>query len=305
MAKKRSRTQSDGDREIPSAPGAAAAPAASSSTASEVRYPAVTRKTTHLKKKVLVLCSRGVTSSNIELLEDVLKLLPHGRKDSKFDKRELLSNVTEIAELAGCHYCLYFEARKMKDLYLWVANVERGPSVKFLVQQVKGMGDLRLTGNCLLGSRAILSFDKAFSDTPHLQVLQVLLRQTFSIPKGHPRSKPFHDHVLNFSLLRGRIIVRHYQVLPPTNGSREDDTLVEIGPRLALTPIKMLAGPFSGETLYANDKYVSPNTMRSQIKRKASRHTLGHVKQKERHSYRLNEQGAAELPEDQFADVFE
>ena len=35
--------------------------------------------------------------------------------------------------------------------------------------------------------------------------------QVFSIPKGHPRSKPFHDHVLNFSLFRGRVIVRHYQ----------------------------------------------------------------------------------------------
>ena len=29
----------------------------------------------------------------------------------------------EIAELNGCHLALYFEARKMKDLYLWAGSV--------------------------------------------------------------------------------------------------------------------------------------------------------------------------------------
>eukprot|EP00965_Chrysotila_dentata_P024930 826625-Pleurochrysis_carterae.AAC.11 len=67
----------------------------------------VARRTTHKKKKVLLLCSRGVTSSNIELLEDLLKLMPHSKKDSKFDKRELLSTLKEIAQLVGCHYCMH------------------------------------------------------------------------------------------------------------------------------------------------------------------------------------------------------
>ena len=69
------------------------------------------------------------------------------------------------------------------------------------------MRDLRLTGNCLLGSRPILSFDGGFNATPHLQLLQQLLAAIFSPPKGHPRSKPFHDHVLSFSLLEGRVLV--------------------------------------------------------------------------------------------------
>jgi len=268
-------------------------------------YPQVARRTTHKKKKVLLLCSRGVTSSNIELLEDLLKLMPHSKKDSKFDKRELLSTLKEIAQLVGCHYCMYFEARKMKDLYMWVANVETGPAIKFLVQQIKPMSDLRLTGNCLLGSRPMLVFDAAFDDAPELKLMRAMLQQVFSIPKGHPRSKPFHDHVINFVIVRGRIVVRHYQVLPPLNTSREDDTLVEIGPRFTLVPIKVLAGAFSGETLYSNVDYVSPNEARAALKRKASRSTVDHVRQKEKRRARINEHGVADLPFDDLEDAFD
>ena len=61
--------------------------------------------------------------------------------------------------------------------------------------------------------------------------------------QGHPRSKPFQDHVLCFSAVGGRIIVRHYQVVPPLHDAKkEGDTLVEIGPRLALTPIRIFTG---------------------------------------------------------------
>ena len=95
-------------------------------------YPSVTRKTTHKKKKVLAICSRGATSSNVELMEDVIKLLPHARKDPKFDKKEALTSIVEIAQLAGCHLALYFEARKMRLLYLWAGRIDGGPSVKFL-----------------------------------------------------------------------------------------------------------------------------------------------------------------------------
>jgi ribosome biogenesis protein BRX1 len=285
------------------------APAAADLSADEpqARYPQVARKVTGRKKRVLVLTSRGVTTTFRELMEDLLKLLPHAKKDSKFDKREALTNITEIAELAGCRLCLYFEARKMKDLYLWAAATEGGPSAKFLVQQIKGMGDLRLTGNCLLGSRAILSFDGAFDEAPHLQLLKRLFTAIFAIPKGHARSKPFHDHVMQFAWLGGRVVVRHYQVVPPLNeGSRGDgDTLVEIGPRFALTPIRVLDGSFRGATLYANGKYVSPNEARTELKRKRSKVTRGHVVQKEKRRARVNEHGMADIPDDELDDVFD
>ena len=152
-------------------------------------YHTVIRRATHKKKKVLVLASRGVTSAYMELMEDLMKLMPHCRKDPKFDKKEPLTSIVEIAQLAACKLCLYFETRKMKDLYLWAGRCEGGPSVKFLVQQVRPMRDLRLTGNCLLGSRPILSFDNAFETSPTLSVLKSLLSDIFAPPKGHPRSK--------------------------------------------------------------------------------------------------------------------
>lgn len=269
------------------------------------RYPAVQRRTAHKKKKTLVVCSRGVTSTNVELMEDLLKLMPHARKDPKFDKSEPLTSLGEIAELNGCAAVLYFEARKMKDLYLWVGAVKAGgPCAKFLVQQVRPMKDLRLTGNCLLGSRPILSFDGAFDGAPYLQLLKQLLAHAFAPPKGHPRSKPFHDHVLSFSVVGGRVLVRHYQVVPPLHDAKkEGDTLVEIGPRLALVPIRILGGVFAGETLYVNDTYQSPNLLRAEQKRRSAKRTIGHVAQKEKRRSRLA-QGADQPPADDLADVF-
>ena len=105
------------------------------------------------------------------------------------NKREPLTAITEIAQLAGCRYVLYFEARKRQDLYLWAAGTA-GPSAKFLVQQIKPMEALWLTGNCLLGSRPLLSFDGSFDQSPHMRLLKQLLATIFQAPKGHPRSKP-------------------------------------------------------------------------------------------------------------------
>jgi len=287
--------------------GPPAEPTPAAATGPVSRYPQVARRATHRKKRVLLLCSRGVTTTFVELMQDLIKLLPHARKDPKFDKREALSTITEIADLAGCRLCLYFEARKMKDLYMWAAATDGGPSYKFLVHQIKSMGDLRFTGNNLLGSRAILSFDAGFDSAPHLQLLKGLFTAIFAVPKGHAKSKPFHDHVLQFSWHEDRVVLRHYQVVPPKNEGKdsEGESLVEIGPRFALTPIRVLEGSFCGATMWANSKYVSPNEKRAEQKRQKSKTTRGQVIQKEKRRTRLNENGMADIPDDGLEDVFE
>lgn len=156
----------------------------------------------------------------------------------QLDAKDYLSAINEIAEMKSCTTCLFFEVRKRKDLYLWMSKTPLGPSVKFYVLNgmrnvvfqhsitsrvslssivvlsiaVHTMDELRLTGNCLKGSRPMLSFDGGFDTAPHLQLLKELFVQVFNVPRGHPKSQPFFDHVLSFSVLDGKIWVRHYQV---------------------------------------------------------------------------------------------
>lgn len=48
---------------------------------------------------------------------------------------------------------------------MWVAKTPNGPSIKLHVQNVHTMDELKMTGNCLKGSRGLLSFDKAFDES--------------------------------------------------------------------------------------------------------------------------------------------
>ena len=77
---------------------------------------------------------------------------------------------------------------------------------------VHTMAELKLSGNHLKGSRAVLSFDAAFDQQPHLQLMKEMFTQSFATPRRHPKSKPFHDHVISFHFLDNRIWLRNYQV---------------------------------------------------------------------------------------------
>jgi ribosome biogenesis protein BRX1 len=65
------------------------------------------------------------------------------------------------------------------------------------------MDELNFTGNCLKGSRPILSFDAAFDTEPHLQLIKSLFTQIFGVPPGARKSKPFIDRVMGFSFADG------------------------------------------------------------------------------------------------------
>lgn len=83
--------------------------------------------------------------------------------------------------------------------------------------------ELKLTGNCLKGSRPILSFDSSFDEHPHYSLLREMFVQIFGVPNHHPKSQPFVDNVLNFSVLDNRIWFRNFQILD-NNGA-----IAEIG----------------------------------------------------------------------------
>eukprot|EP00456_Euglypha_rotunda_P048391 TRINITY_DN3879_c0_g1_i15.p1 TRINITY_DN3879_c0_g1~~TRINITY_DN3879_c0_g1_i15.p1 ORF type:complete len:117 (-),score=22.24 TRINITY_DN3879_c0_g1_i15:22-372(-) len=95
--------------------------------------------------------------------------------------------------MKNCNNCIFFEARKKQDLYMWIGRVPDGPSAKFLVQNLHTLEETKTTGNCLKASRPLLVFDTNF-DNPeqqHWRMLKQLLMQVFGTPKGHPKAKPF------------------------------------------------------------------------------------------------------------------
>jgi len=217
------------------------------------------------KQRLLIFGCRGLGHRDRHLMQDLRTLMPHSRSDSKMHrKREPMFVVNEIAEMKNCNKCILFESRRKQDLFMWIGHVGggRGPSAKFVVENVHTMAELKMTGNCLKGSRPLLSFDKAFDESgPHMRLLKELLAQTFGVPNKHPKSQPFFDRVYTFTMLDDRVWFRHYQIV------EEDGSLAEIGPRFVLNPIKVFDASFSGATLWENPKYISPTAARQALKR--------------------------------------
>ncbi|MCI4386985.1 hypothetical protein PGIGA_G00069030 [Pangasianodon gigas] len=212
------------------------------------------------KERVLVFSSRGINFRTRHLMQDLKTMMPHSKADTKMDRKDKLFVVNEVCEIKNCNKCIFFEAKKKKDLYMWISNVPHGPSAKFLVQNLHTLAELKMTGNCLKGSRPLLSFDPKFDKEPHYALLKELFIQTFSTPQYHPRSQPFVDHVFTFTIADNRIWFRNYQII------EEDASLVEIGPRFVLNLIKIFQGSFGGPTLYENPHFQSPNAYRRMVR---------------------------------------
>lgn len=222
------------------------------------------------RQRVLLICSRGVNARHRHLINDLGAMMPHARKESKFDTKSKLYQLNEIAELYNCNNICYFEARKHTDLYLWISKAPNGPTAKFHVQNIHTMEELHFTGNCLKGSRPVLSFDSSFDETPHNQLVKEMLTHTLGVPPRARKSKPFIDHVLTLSIVDDKIWCRNYQISEQTG---EDKTkgetelsLVEIGPRFVLTLVTILEGSFGGPVIYENKEFVSPNFVRAQLR---------------------------------------
>lgn len=201
-------------------------------------------------------------------------LMPHHRPESKMERSKTLSVINEMCEMKHCNKTILFEGRRKKDLYMWLANVPDGPSVKFQVSNIHTLGELKLTGNCLRGSRPLLSFDENFAQLPYLQLMKELFTQIFGVPNHHPKSQPFFDHVYTFAFVDKRIWFRNFQILS------EDGGLSEIGPRFVMNPVKIFDGSFGGDTLWENPDYVSPAKYRQMLKKNVKDRYVNRINQK-------------------------
>ncbi|KAJ6753736.1 RIBOSOME BIOGENESIS PROTEIN BRX1-like protein 2 [Salix purpurea] len=130
------------------------------------------------KEKVLVTCSRRINYRYRHLMLNLVSLLPHCKKDSKVESTSTKgATLNELVELKNGSSSLFFECRKHKDLYLWMAKSPSGPSVKFLVNAVHTMEELKLTGNHLKGSRPLLTFTANFDKDTHWKLLKEMIIQ--------------------------------------------------------------------------------------------------------------------------------
>jgi len=215
------------------------------------------------KQRVLLVGSRGTSNKVRHLIKDLAHLLPHTKTETKMNKQGGFAQINEMAEYKNCQNMMFFEARKRKDTFLWMSpDASEGPSVRFLVENVHTMAELRFTGNCLTRSRPILSFHEDFDDAakPEMQLIKLCLQKSFTTPRYHPKSQPFIDHIFNFSIVDGKIWFRNYQVDDITKD------IVEVGPRFTLTPACVFAGSFQGAKVWKNEDYQSPNERRRMIK---------------------------------------
>jgi len=124
------------------------------------------------------------------------------------------------------------------------------------------MDELKLTGNCLKWSRPLLHFDATFETQPHLQLIKEVFTHVFAAPDGHPKVKPFFDHILCFYVTKdNKIWFRNFQIVDRLTGSGEKMKLAEIGPRFVLDPVRILSGSFDGDVLYNHDFYVAKKSI--------------------------------------------
>ncbi|EPY49553.1 ribosome biogenesis protein Brx1 [Schizosaccharomyces cryophilus OY26] len=254
-----------------------------------------------IKQKVLVLSSRGVTYRQRHLLTDLINMMPHSKKDSKFESKDRLYELNELADLYNCNNIYFFESRRREDLYLHIARAPNGPTVKFHIENLHTMDELNMTGNALKGSRPILSFDKTFDSAPHLKIVKELLQQTLGIPKGARRSKPFIDRICTLTIADNKIWFRNYEIRQNEDPEKDPVTLFEIGPRFVMTIINILEGSFGGPVIFKNDTFVSATMVRAALRKQSAQRYVNRQENKLEHAVRVKQN---ELPEDPLEDVF-
>jgi len=236
------------------------------------------------KQRALVVASRGISHQERYLVNDIMSLLPHAKKECKIEKNTAREELNDICFNHSCKNALYFEHRR-RELVMWLFRSPDGPCAKFQVRNIHTLNEIKMTGNCLKYSRPLLSFDESFETKPHLKLLKEMFTHTFNTPKNHPKSKPFYDHVLSFCNVNDNIFFRNFHIVNELkdkfcDGDDVDKLqLIEIGPRFSLNLIRIFDGPLGGKTIYQNPNYVSPAFIR---RRNAEKFKFRNVKETNR-----------------------
>lgn len=199
----------------------------------------------------LVLGTRGIKARHRHLLRDLLQLLPHGKLGSKLSTEEGLKRVLRLCEDSRCGSALLLDVRDPRRLYMWAATCPDGPSAMFQVANIHTVSELKLEARRVSGARNVVVFDPSFDSTAELRVLKALLTHTFSVPRDRAAAAAQQEaaarHSVTFSWLDGRIWMRVYRIQTDVAGALD---VAEIGPRLVLAPVRIIASGFGGAILH-------------------------------------------------------
>ena len=200
-------------------------------------------------RSCLLLGTRGIKARHRHLLRDLKNLLPHAALGSKLDTEDGLSSVLQLCEDRMCGTSLLLDARDRRRLYMWAANCPDGPSIMFRILNVHTVAELKLEAHRVVDARNVLVFDRAFGGNASRRVMKAVLTQVFSVPR-RPGSGPPTPvrHTLSFAWLDDKIWLRVYRITYGDAGTATD--IAEIGPRIVMRPIRIIASGFGGAILH-------------------------------------------------------
>ena len=164
------------------------------------------------RQRVLLVGSRGIKAKARHLMTDLSHLLAHHKRETKIEKNQgIAEQLVESCDLKDCENILYFEQRRDR-IYMFLGKASEGPTMKFQIEGISTADEMKMTGNCLRHSRALLSFDDGFKTDLNLKIFKNLAKDAFNTPKKHPKSQPFIDKIFHFGSYNGNVYFRNYQV---------------------------------------------------------------------------------------------
>lgn len=216
-------------------------------------------ETTSKGWKTVLIGNRGMGSNTRKLLQELNTLLPHSKKESKFEgSRKELGGLIEICELSNSEYCAYFQEGR-DSIFLHLAST-KGPSAKYELASVFRADEQGFDGNSSKATRPLLMFSPYFFNSTEGNVHRALLSHIFGAPLNHRKVRPYFDRIFYFVYSKDGIMFRNYEI-------QSDFTTKEIGPRFVLVPKMIQEGPFIGKIMWkAAANEITPSQVQNMKK---------------------------------------
>ncbi|AFP65357.1 ribosome biogenesis protein BRX1 (nucleomorph) [Chroomonas mesostigmatica CCMP1168] len=192
------------------------------------------KKENYRKQRPIIGSNLPNKNKIIFCIKDLLKIAPH----SKFVKMQAIED-TQCKQLFKSQkkFVFFFlERKKQSKTLFWLNSFPIGPVVQLSIDSISSSRNFYFLGNCKKWSLSILSFDKNFTNKPHLNLIKKIFTEFFSSKRNNIKAEPFLDHVVSFCFYNSNIWIRIYQITISKNFNKNNlsrlENLIEIGPRL-------------------------------------------------------------------------